>query len=50
MLVYFCHKEAENKDVNKISHKESEKVKKEETANLEINQKIVNRVYANMAT
>jgi predicted phage replisome organizer len=43
-------KEAENKDVNKISHKESENVKKEEAANLEINQKAANKVDDNITT
>ena len=43
-------KEAENKDVNKISYKESENVKKEEAANLEINQKAANKADDNITT
>lgn len=43
-------REAENKDVNKISHKELENVKKEEVANLEINQKAANKVDHNITT
>jgi len=43
-------KELENKDVNKISHKESENIKKEEAANLEINQEAANKVDDNITT